>query len=150
MKTSSTRSSTRFASLCTSASAKSCTIVRSMAPSASATSSSVGFAPHEASTWSSRLSASRMPPSDWRTTSDNERSEMPAPSALQISCSRWSIRAAEMRRKLWRWQRDRMVSGSLCASVVAKMNFTCPGGSSSVLSSALNAAPDSMWTSSMM
>jgi hypothetical protein len=91
-----------------------------------------------------------MPPSDWRTTSDRERSEMPAPSAPEICLSRWSMRAAGMRRKLWRWQRERMVSGSLCASVVAKMNFTCPGGSSSVLRSALNAAPESMWTSSMM
>ena len=42
---SSTRSSTRRASLRTSASAKSCTTVRSMAPSASATASSVGSAP---------------------------------------------------------------------------------------------------------
>ena len=47
-------------------------------------------------------------------------------------------------------QRERMVSGSFCGSVVAKMNFTCGGGSSSVLSSALNAATDSMCTSSMM
>ena len=35
-------------------------------------------------------------------------------------------------------------------SVVQKMNFTCPGGSSSVLSRALNAWVVSMWTSSMM
>jgi hypothetical protein len=34
--------------------------------------------------------------------------------------------------------------------VVANMNFTCAGGSSRVLSSALNAAVESMWTSSMM
>jgi hypothetical protein len=34
--------------------------------------------------------------------------------------------------------------------VVAKMKVTCGGGSSSVLSSALNAAVDSMCTSSMM
>ena len=38
-----------------------------------------------------------------------------------------------------RWQRDRMVIGILCGSVVAKMNFTCSGGSSSVFRSALNA-----------
>ena len=41
--------------------------------------------------------------------------------------------------------------GDACAtSVVAKMNFTCSGGSSSVLSSALKAPCESMWTSSTM
>jgi hypothetical protein len=49
-----------------------------------------------------------------------------------------------------RWQRDWMVAGTLCASVVQRMNLTCSGGSSMVLSSALNAAVESMWTSSMM
>ncbi|OQC28024.1 MAG: hypothetical protein BWX70_02002 [Verrucomicrobia bacterium ADurb.Bin070] len=43
-----------------------------------------------------------------------------------------------------------MVGRTLSPSVVAKMNFTCGGGSSSVLSSALKAAVESMWTSSMM
>jgi uncharacterized protein YukE len=43
-----------------------------------------------------------------------------------------------------------MVVGILCASVVAKMNTTWGGGSSSVFSSALKALDDSMWTSSMM
>ena len=43
-----------------------------------------------------------------------------------------------------------MVSGTFCGSVVARMNTTWLGGSSSVFSSALNAAVDSMWTSSMM
>jgi formiminotetrahydrofolate cyclodeaminase len=42
-----------------------------------------------------------------------------------------------------------MVGRILLASVVAKMNFTCGGGSSRVLSSALKAALESMWTSSM-
>ena len=32
-----------------------------------------------------------------------------------------------------------MVTGTLCDSVVAKMNFTCEGGSSSVFKNALNA-----------
>ena len=43
-----------------------------------------------------------------------------------------------------------MVAGSFCGSVVARMNTTCAGGSSSVLSNALNAAVESMCTSSMM
>ena len=49
-----------------------------------------------------------------------------------------------------RWQRERIVIGIFCGSVVAKMNFTCSGGSSSVFSRALNASFVSMWTSSMM
>ena len=56
----------------------------------------------------------------------------------------------ETRRRKWVWQRDRMVVGTFRSSVVASMNFTCGGGSSSVLSSALKAAPESMWTSSRM
>jgi len=48
-----------------------------------------------------------------------------------------------------RWQRERIVGSTFCGSVVAKMNFTCAGGSSSVLSSALNACVVSMSTSSM-
>ena len=41
-----------------------------------------------------------------------------------------------------------MVDSTLFGSVVAKMNTTCAGGSSKVLSSALEAAADSMCTSS--
>ena len=57
---------------------------------------------------------------------------------------------AGSRRRSKRWQRERTVTGTLRISVVAKTNFTCGGGSSSVFSSALNALRDSMWTSSMM
>ena len=42
------------------------------------------------------------------------------------------------------------MAGTLCSSVVARMNIRCSGGSSSVLSSALNAEVDSMCTSSMI
>ncbi|OPZ22981.1 MAG: hypothetical protein BWZ10_00114 [candidate division BRC1 bacterium ADurb.BinA364] len=48
------------------------------------------------------------------------------------------------------WQRERIVSGIFSISVVAKMKTTNSGGSSRVLSSALNAAMESMCTSSMM
>ena len=57
---------------------------------------------------------------------------------------------AGMRRKSKRWVRLNTVTGSLSTSVVANRNFTCAGGSSSVLSNALKALRDSMWTSSMM
>ena len=47
-------------------------------------------------------------------------------------------------------ERDRMVSGILCSSVVAIMKTTWGGGSSTDLSKALNELFDSMCTSSMM
>jgi len=49
-----------------------------------------------------------------------------------------------MFRKSYRWQRDRIVGSTFSGSVVARMNFTCSGGSSSVLSRALNDAFESM------
>lgn len=45
---------------------------------------------------------------------------------------------------------DRIVSGTFSISVVARMNFTCAGGSSRVFRSALNAPVESIWTSSMI
>ena len=54
------------------------------------------------------------------------------------------------RAKSKRCVRERMVSGSFCGSVVAKMNTRCAGGSSSVFRSAANASPESWCTSSMM
>ena len=64
---------------------------------------------------------------------------------------RWATStSASIRRRSKRWQRDRMVTGTLRISVVAKMNFACGGGSSSVFRKALNAFSESMWTSSMM
>ena len=64
--------------------------------------------------------------------------------------SRWvAMIEAGMGRRSKRWQRLRIVGRTLCASVVAKTNFTWPGGSSRVFSSALKAWVVSMWTSSM-
>ena len=58
--------------------------------------------------------------------------------------------AESMRLRSKRWQRDSTVIGTLRISVVAKMNFTCGGGSSSVFSRPLKACVESMCTSSMM
>ena len=57
--------------------------------------------------------------------------------------------SAGMGRRSKRWQRERMVGRILCGSVVAKMNMTWLGGSSSVLSRALKDSLVSMCTSSM-
>ena len=78
------------------------------------------------------------------------------------SCSRgmasspamWSSRAAMVseptRLKSNRWQRDWMVAGTFCTSVVARMKMTCSGGSSMIFSRAFTAPGESMWHSSMM
>ena len=54
------------------------------------------------------------------------------------------------RRRSNLWQRERMVTGTLRISVVAKMNLAWGGGSSRVFRSALKAPVESMCTSSMM
>ena len=64
--------------------------------------------------------------------------------------SRPAMSSGVSRRNAKRWQRERIVAGTLCSSVVARMNSRCSGGYSMIFSSALNAAVDSMWTSSMM
>jgi DNA-directed RNA polymerase subunit alpha len=75
-------------------------------------------------------------------------SSVPQEVAILQSC--FTIPSREIRRKSNRWQRDRIVAGSLWGSVVANMNITCSGGSSRVLSNALKAPVESMWTSSMI
>ncbi|CVH75984.1 hypothetical protein BN3658_00534 [Coriobacteriaceae bacterium CHKCI002] len=72
------------------------------------------------------------------------------PSDTHTAPKRDTSASCEMRRKSKRWQREWIVSGTFCGSVVARMNTTWLGGSSSVFSSALNAAVDSMCTSSIM
>ena len=57
---------------------------------------------------------------------------------------------ASTRRRSNRWQRDRIVTGTLRISVVANTNLAWGGGSSSVFRKALNAFSESMWTSSTM
>ncbi|OQB97331.1 MAG: hypothetical protein BWX86_00387 [Verrucomicrobia bacterium ADurb.Bin122] len=71
-------------------------------------------------------------------------------SSSAIFCSRCTINSGGIGFRSKRWQRETIVGSTFCGSVVAKTNFTCSGGSSSVLSSALNAAAESMCTSSMM
>ena len=69
---------------------------------------------------------------------------------MQIASRFFTSTCGSTRRRSKRWQRERIVTGTLRISVVAKMNLAWGGGSSSVFSSALNAAVESMCTSSMM
>src|SRR5438309_9288242 len=71
-------------------------------------------------------------------------------SALAITCRRSAIFAVAIVRNSKSWQREEIVSGTLCSSVVAMMKTTFGGGSSIVLSNALNALSDNMCISSMM
>ena len=100
--------------------------------------------------WSSSESASRTDPSAARTMAPSASSSTVTPSAAQ-TFARWACRVrASTRRRSNRWQRDRIVTGTLRISVVANTNFACGGGSSSVFRKALNAFSESMWTSSTM
>ncbi len=73
-----------------------------------------------------------------------------SPSWFTISPRCLAIVDVGMFLKSNRWQRLWIVAGTLCVSVVHRMNTTCSGGSSIVFKSALNAAVESMCTSSMM
>ena len=68
--------------------------------------------------------------------------------AMEERCA--MISGTGIRRKSYRWHRESTVTGTLASSVVAMMKITCSGGSSSVLSRALKALRESMWTSSMI
>ena len=100
--------------------------------------------------WSSIDWASRTEPSAARAISISPSSSTRAPSFSQIICRFLTIWSGSTRRRSKRCVRDRIVTGTLRISVVAKMNLACGGGSSRVLSRALNAAVESMCTSSMM
>ena len=100
--------------------------------------------------WSSSESESRAEPSAARAIIAKASGSIVTPSRPQIP-PRWPTSSeASIRRRSKRWHRDRIVTGTLRISVVAKTNLACGGGSSSVFRKALNAFSESMWTSSMM
>ncbi len=72
---------------------------------------------------------------------------MPSASAMTRNCS--MMARVPMVRNSNSWERDRIVSGILCSSVVAIMKTTCGGGSSIDFSRALNEEFESWCTSSM-
>ena len=72
------------------------------------------------------------------------------PSALMIIFSFSAMTVSEIGLNSKRWQRDTIVGSTLWASVVAKKNFTCSGGSSKVFNKALKAAVESICTSSII
>ena len=126
------------------------TRIWSARPSMSRTTSSSTFSAPCAIAWSSSERASRAEPSAARASIESAPGESVIFSLPATPSNNFVISSASRRRKSKRWQRDNIVTGTLRISVVAKINFTCPGGSSSVFSKPLKAAVESMCTSSMM
>ena len=91
-----------------------------------------------------------MPPSAIRAMQASAASVTLIFSSSAIFLSRSMMSAAGIGFRSKRWHRERIVGKTFCTSVVAKTNFTCGGGSSSVFNSALNAPGESICTSSMM
>ena len=100
--------------------------------------------------WSRIDSASRTDPSALPAISASALSSMANPSPAAMSLSRATISFCDTRRKSNRWQRDRIVAGRRCGSVVTRTRMAWAGGSSSVFRRALAASVVSMWASSMM
>src|SRR5690242_82892 len=69
-------------------------------------------------------------------------------SQISCRCSTVSLLVILLKSKIW--QRDKMVGIILCFSVVAKIKMAKDGGSSKVFRKALNAAEESMCTSSII
>ena len=126
------------------ASAKERICPREASPNMERTSASTIRVPQKLINWSSVDCASRIPPSAPRAMACRAASSSSTCSwrAILPRCS--TISGVGIRRRSNRWQRLRMVGRTFSGSVVAKMNFTCGGGSSSVLSKALKAAVESM------
>ena len=119
-------------------------------PSRSRAPSIVTLPPPKVISCSKVVRALRIPPSALCATSSRASSSNSASSAMQITRSLSTISPVPRRWKSKRWQREWMVAGTFCGSVVHSTKTTCEGGSSKVFSSALNAAVESMCTSSMM
>ena len=114
------------------------------------TCSLVIFSPPKDSTWPNKPSASRMQPSDLAAIILKTSSSIFAFSAWAIFFNLLIVSAAPTFLKSNRWQREIIVSGTLWISVVQRIKIIRAGGSSKVLSRALNAEIESICTSSMI
>ena len=89
-------------------------------------------------------------PSDARTSRGSADGSKGTPSLSRMALRLAVSDSGEIGLKSKRWHRDSTVAGIFFGSVVARMKTTWAGGSSSVFRNALNAGPESMWTSSTM
>ena len=142
--------STPCASLFAIESSRSNKNLSSILPSMVRTAASLTAPPEYAIAWSSKDNASRILPcaaSEIRRKAGGSAAISSAAST-RVSCP--AICTGGNCLRLNCRQRESTVTGTFCGSVVARMNSTCPGGSSRVLSIALNAWFESWWTSSIM
>ncbi len=124
--------------------------VRSARPSIRRTFSAVTVPAPWAMAWSSMERLSRTDPSPARAMRPSASASTVTPSRAQMPERWFTSTSASTRRRSKRWQRESTVTGTLRISVVANMNFTWAGGSSSVFRKAFHAFSESMWTSSTM
>src|SRR3989339_468352 len=101
-------------------------------------------------TWSSMLNESLSEPFEIWAISWSALLSMSNFSSFESFSRCVEISTAESGLNLNLWQRESIVNGIFCGSVVASMKITCSGGSSSVLRSALKAASVIWWASSIM
>ena len=116
----------------------------SIEPVAALAAERVRLSEQEAKVWSRRLMASRMAPSDFCARKASAGSSYDSSCSLQIFSNLPIIPSCEILLKSYLWQRDKIVTGNLLGSVVAKIKITFSGGSSRVLSKALKAPVESM------
>ena len=100
--------------------------------------------------WSRMLSPSRTEPSAFAAMSLSASSLTSMPWSLHIAFIPLTSVFSDTLLKSRRIHLESIVAGSFCGSVVASMNTTYSGGSSRVLSSALNASVESICTSSII
>ena len=132
------------ASPCIIISKRSNTLPRSAMPSIALTCFASLLPPPWLIAWSRRDVASLAEPSAALVIIRRASSETFTPSEPAIFLSSSIISSGSILLRSNLWQRDRTVTGTFRISVVAKINFTCSGGSSSVFNSALNALLDNM------
>ena len=120
------------------------------AATSSLTASRSSEMPPAATTWSSADSMSRAEPAPARTTYSIASGVTSSPASSTMYSASLRSSSAESRWTSNCCVRLRMVGSTFSGSVVASTNTTWSGGSSSVFSSVLDAAVDSMWTSSRM
>ena len=99
--------------------------------------------------WSVKLNASRILPFAALANSCIARGSLSICSNCKICFSCSAINDVSSTFKCRCKQRDKIVIGNFCGSVVANKNLTCSGGSSNVFNKALKLLRESIWTSSI-
>ena len=122
----------------------------SINPSISTTQDLVTFPFEKIIAWSKSVKVSLKLPCPDRARISKLSVSKSIPSSFKIWDKWWITSLFEILLNLKCWVLERIVAGNFKASVVAKINFTNPGGSSSVFNKALKAAVVNICTSSII